>query len=181
MTKLLYAASAAAILTVAGYMPAMAQSSASSPMITCRDLSSMDRETARGVVFYMSGFRAASGSQSASSSGTTGTDTTGSGSSTTGSSGSTSADAGSGASGSTTGSSGSTDTTGSTTAAGGASGSSDTSGTSASGSASGSGGGASSAMVAQLPGFSGIDVDKIMADCASSPDKQLSDMMGSSQ
>lgn len=174
MTKLLYAASAAAILTIAGHMPAMAQSSMSAPMITCRDLTTMDRETARSVVFYMSGFRAASGSQSAAGRGTTG-----SGSGTSYTSGSTAADAGSstsGSSGSTTGTA--SDTTGSTTAAGGSSGSSDTSGTSASGSASGASGGASSTMVAQLPGFSGIDVDKIMTECASSPDKQISDMVG---
>ena len=162
MTKLLYAASAAAILTVVGFAPAMAQSSTTAPMITCKDITAMDRETARGVVFYLSGFKAASGAQSASSSGTSGT--TGSDSSASGSSGSSSSD-----------------TTGSTTAAGGASGSSDTSGAAASGSSTGASGGASSMVTAQLPGFSGVDVDKIMTECASSPGKQLSDMMGSSK
>jgi hypothetical protein len=174
MTKLLYAASAAAILTVAGLTPAMAQSSMSAPMITCKDISTMDRETARGVVFYLSGFKAASGSQSSASSGTGGS--TGTDSTTSGTSGSTAADAGSSASGSS--GSSSNDTTGSTTAADGSS--SGASGTSASGSASGASGGASSMVVSQLPGFSGVDIDKIMTDCASTPDKQLSDMLGTS-
>jgi hypothetical protein len=197
MTKLLFAASAAAILTVAGHIPAMAQSSAtgmSSPMVTCRDISTMDRDMARSVVFYVSGFQAASGSMQnqagMGSSGTTGTTgsttmdtssstaadagsgTTGTtGSSTTdttgtsGTSGSTSADAGSG----TTGTSGS-DATGSTSTAGSTS---DTSGA-----ASGASGGASSAVIAQLPGFSSVDIDRVMSDCASSPDKQLSEVIG---
>lgn len=161
MTKLIYAASAAALMTMAGAMPSLAQSSTSgassamTPMVTCRDLSTMDRETARNVAFYYSGFQAAAGSSMASSSGTSG------GSSTSGTS--TSADAGtSGSSGSST-----TDTTGSTTAAG-------SSGTTSSGSS-----GASSTMTAQLPGFSNVDIDKIMAACQSSPDKQLSEVMGS--
>ena len=182
MTKLFYAASAAAILTVAGHLPAMAQSSTTgtmSPTITCRDISTMDRDMARGVVFYVSGFQAASGrmQNQASASGTSGT----SGSSST--TESTAADAGS----STSGSSGS-DVTGSTSSAGGttdaggtaSSGTTDTaSGTSGSSStASGASGGASSAVVAQLPGFSTVDIDKIMSDCASSPDRQLSEMIG---
>ena len=102
MTKLLFAASAAAVLTVAGHMPAMAQSSAagmSMPMITCRDLTTMDRDMARSVVFYVSGFSAASGSMQAGmgASGTTGTTgTTGSTTTdTTATTGSTAADAGS--------------------------------------------------------------------------------------
>lgn len=181
MTKLLFAASAAAILTVAGHLPAMAQSSTtgmSSPMITCRDITTMDREMARSVVFYVSGFQAASDNMQNQASGTGTTGTTGSGSTsadassgttgTTGTSGSTSADAGSGS-----------DVTGSTSSAGGtASGTSDTSGTASSGSASGASGGASSAVIAQLPGFSSIDIDRIMSDCASSPDRQLSEMVG---
>ena len=181
MTKLLFAASAAAVLTVAGHIPAMAQSSTtgmSTPMITCRDVTTMDRDMARSVVFYVSGFQAASGSmQNQAGMGTTGsgtTDTTG----TTSTTGSTAADAGSGttdttgtASGSTAADAGSgTDATGSTSAAGGTS---DTSGT-----ASGASGGASSAVMAQLPGFSSIDIDKVMADCASSPDRQLSEVIG---
>ena len=40
--------------------------------------------------------------------------------------------------------------------------------------------GASGAVVAQLPGFSGVDIDKIMTDCQSSPDRQLSEMLGTS-
>jgi hypothetical protein len=134
----------------------MAQSSTTGtnmPMITCRDISTMDRDMARSVVFYVSGFHAASGAMQnqASGAGTTGTTTapdTSSG---------TSAETGAGAS---------TDATGSTTAAG----SSDT--------ASGASGGASSAVMAQLPGFSQIDIDRVMADCASSPDRQLSEMLG---
>ena len=175
MTKLLFAASAAAILTVAGHIPAMAQSSTtgmSTPMITCRDITTMDRDMARSVVFYVSGFQAASGSmQNQAGLGTTGTtgsttmDTTSStaadaGSGTTGTTGTTAADADSG-----------TDATGSTSAAAG--GAADTSG-----SASGASGGASSAVMAQLPGFSSIDIDKVMSDCASSPDRQLSEVIG---
>ena len=189
MTKLLYAASAAAILTVAGHLPAMAQSSQSgmsAPMITCRDITTMDRDTARSVVFYVSGFNAASGSMQNQASGLSGssgsgtTDATGSSGSTTGS---TSADAGSGSSGSgTTDSTGSSGSTAGSTAADAGSGStsSDTTGsTSSAGStASGASSGASSAVVAQLPGFSSIDIDRIMTDCASSPDRQLSEMVG---
>jgi hypothetical protein len=169
MTRLLYAASAAALLTIAGHLPAMAQSSASgmsAPTITCRDITTMDRDMARSVVFYVSGFQAASGSmqnQASGSSGSSGAGTT----DTSGTSGSTAADAGSGTTGS--------DTTGSTTAAGG---SSDTTGTANSGTASGASGGASSAVVAQLPGFSTVDIDRIMSDCASSPDRQISEMIG---
>jgi hypothetical protein len=191
MTKLLFAASAAAVLTVAGHIPAMAQSSAtgmSMPMVTCRDLTTMDRDMARSVVFYVSGFQAASGSMQAGmgTSGSTTTGTTGTTGSTTtdttGTTGSTAADAGSGTAGSTTtdttGTSGSTaadagsgtDATGSTSTAGGTS---DTSGA-----ASGASGGASSAVIAQLPGFSSIDIDRVMSDCASSPDKQLSEVIG---
>lgn len=164
MTKLIYAASAAALLSIAGTLPSLAQSSTSgtsgamSPSITCRDFSTMDRETARNVAFYVRGFEAASGSSMASSSGTSGTE---------------------GAAG-TTGTTGTTsgDTTGSTSSAGG-SGSSTS--TEASGSTSGSAsGGASSAMMAQLPGFSNVDVDKLMTACQSSPDKKLSEVMGSS-
>lgn len=178
MTKLLFAASAAAMLTVAGHIPAMAQSSTtgmSSPMITCRDVTTMDRDMARSVVFYVSGFQAASGSMQnqAGMTGTTGSGTT----DTTGTSGSTAADAGSGTTG-TTGTTGSTaadagsgtDATGSTSSAGG------TTGTS--GNASGASGGASSALIAQLPGFSTIDIDRVMSECASSPDRQLSDVIG---
>jgi hypothetical protein len=189
MTKLLFAASAAAVLTIAGHMPAMAQSSTtgmSAPMITCRDITTMDREMARSVVFYVSGFQAASGSMqnqagmgttgttTTDTTGTTTTDTTG----TTSTTGSTAADAGSGTtdttgttSGSTAADAGSgTDATGSTSTAGGTA---DTSG-----SASGASGGASSAVMAQLPGFSSIDIDKVMSDCASSPDRQLSEVIG---
>lgn len=168
MTKLFYAASAAAMLTVAGIMPAMAQSSTSGatmPMISCKDISAMDRETARGVVFYLSGFQAASGSMQnqASSTGASGSGST----DTSGTSGSsTAADAGSSSSGTT----GSSDATGSTTTAGG---SSDTSG-----SASGASGGASSTVMAQLPGFSSVDIDRVMSDCQSSPDRQLSEVLG---
>jgi hypothetical protein len=162
MTKLLYAASAAALLTVAGHLPAMAQSSQSgmsAPMITCRDITTMDRDTARSVVFYVSGFRAASGAMQSQASGTSGssgsgtTDTTGSSGST---SGSTAADAGSGSTGS--------DTTGSTSSAG--------------GTASGASSVTSGAVVAQLPGFSAIDIDRIMTECANSPDRQISEMVG---
>jgi hypothetical protein len=166
MTKLLLAASAAAVLTVAGHIPAMAQSSAtgtSMPMITCRDLTTMDRDMARSVVFYVSGFRAASGSMQAGmgTTGTTGTtgSTTADTAGTTGTAGSTAADASSG-----------TDATGSTSTA---AGTADTSG-----SASGASGGASSAVMAQLPGFSSIDIDRVMSDCTSSPDKQLSEVIG---
>jgi hypothetical protein len=183
MTKLLFAASAAAVLIVAGNVPVMAQSSASGmsmPMISCRDLTTMDRDMARSVAFYVSGFRAGSGSMQADmgTSGTTGT----TGSTTSGTTGSTAADASSGTAGSTTtdttGTSSSTsadagsgtDATGSTSTAGGTS---DTSGT-----ASGASGGASSAVIAQLPGFSSIDIDRVMSDCASSPDKQLSEVIG---
>lgn len=160
MTKLLYAASAAAILTVAGHLPAMAQSSTmSTPMITCRDVTTMDRDMARSVVFYVSGFQAASGSMQnqagMGTTGTTGSATTG----TTGTTGSTAADAGSG-----------TDATGSTSTAGGTS---DTSG-----SAPGATGGASSAVMAQLPGFSSIDIDRVMSECANAPDRQLSEIIG---
>lgn len=187
MTKLLYAASAAAILTVAGHLPAMAQSSASgmnAPMITCRDISTMDRDMARSVVFYVSGFHAASGSMQNQASSGTGTSTTGT-TDTTGTSGSTTSSTAagsgsgttdtSGASGSTSADAGSnSDVTGSTSSAGGtASGTSDTSG-----SASSASGGASSAVMAQLPGFSSIDIDRIMSECANSPDKQLSEMIG---
>ena len=98
MNKLFLAASAAALLA-AGTVPSLAQSSSSSgasavpmPSISCKDLSAMDQQTARNVVFYLSGLHAASGSTAMNS-------TTGSGSS------STSADAGS--SGSTTGTTGS--------------------------------------------------------------------------
>jgi hypothetical protein len=180
MTKLLFAASAAAVLIVAGNVPVMAQSSASGmsmPMISCRDLTTMDRDMARSVAFYVSGFRAGSGSMQADM-GTSGT----TGSTTSGTTGSTAADASSGTAGSTTtdttGTSSSTsadagsgtDATGSTSTAGGTS---DTSGT-----ASGASGGASSAVIAQLPGFSSIDIDRVMSDCASSPDKQLSEVIG---
>lgn len=190
MNKLFIAASAAALLTAAGTVPSLAQSSASSgasamtmPSITCRDLSGMDQQTARNVVFYLGGLNAASGSSSAmnsttgSGSSSTSADASGSGSSgsTTGSSdttGSSSTTADAGSSG-TSGSSGSsTDATGSTTAAG--SGSSDTTGSSSTGSS-----GASSAVVAQLPGFSMINADQIIATCQSSPDKQLSEVLGS--
>jgi hypothetical protein len=177
MTKLLYAASVAAILTVAAHLPAMAQSSASGmsmPMITCKDISTMDRDMARSVVFYVKGFQAASGSMQNQASGTSGSgtsDTSGTSGSTassgtadtTGTSGSTAADAGSSTSGST-------DATGSTSTAGSTS---DTTGT-----ASGASGGASSAVVAQLPGFSAIDIDRVMSDCASTPDRQLSEVIG---
>jgi hypothetical protein len=43
MTKLLFAASAAALLSISGYAPAMAQSSMSMPMLSCKDISSMDK------------------------------------------------------------------------------------------------------------------------------------------
>lgn len=175
MTKLLFAASAAALLTVAGHVPAMAQSSASgmsAPMITCRDLSAMDRDMARSVVFYLSGFQAAADS-STSAAATGSSDTSGaSGTSST-------ADAGSSGTTGTAGSSdsASSDVTGSTSAAG----SSDTSGTAASGTSSTTGtSGASGAVVTQLPGFSSVDIDKIMADCQNSPDRQLSEMLGTS-
>lgn len=170
MTKLFFAASAAAMLTVAGVMPAMAQSSTSGapmPMISCKDISAMDRETARGVVFYLSGFEAASGSMQNQASGSTGTSGSGT-TDTAGASGSTAADAGT--AGSTTGTTGSSDATGSTTTAGGSSGTS--------GSASGASGGASSMVMAQLPGFSSIDIDRVMSDCQSSPDRQLSEVLG---
>ena len=196
MNKLFIAASAAALLTAVGTVPSLAQSSSSSgasamtmPSITCRDLSGMDQQTARNVVFYLGGLNAASGNSSAmnsttgSGSSTTAADASGAGSSgsTTGSStdttgsgsSSTTADAGSSGSSSTSGSSGSsTDATGSTTAAG--SGSSDNSGASAGGSS-----GASSAVMAQLPGFSMINADQIISTCQSSPDKQLSEVLGS--
>jgi len=188
MNKLFVAASAAALLTAAGTLPSLAQSSSSTgagaavmPSITCRDLSGMDQQTARNVVFYLGGLHAASGASSAMNT------TTGSGSSsttadaagsTTGSSdtssSSTTADAGT--SGSTAGSSSTTadsgtagsttDTTGSTTAAG--SGSSNTS--------SAAGG---SAVMAQLPGFSMINADQIISTCQGAPDRQLSDVLGS--
>ena len=159
MTKLLYAASAAAILTVAGHLPALAQSSQSgmsAPMITCRDITTMDRDTARSVVFYVSGFNAASGSMQNQASGTSGTSGSGTTDTTGSATGSTAADAGSG---STT-----SDTTGSTSSAG--------------STASGASSGASSAVVAQLPGFNAIDIDRIMSDCANSPDRQISEMVG---
>lgn len=175
MNKLFLAASAAALLTVAGAVPSIAQSSSSSgatavpmPMMTCQDLSALDQDTARNVLFYLGGLHAASSANSAMNAGsgtTTGSastsadaGTTGSDTSTTGSgSSSTTADAGSStAAGSSD--TGSSDTTGSTTAAG----SSSTSGK----------------MVAQLPGFSMINADQIMSTCKSSPDKQLSEVMG---
>jgi hypothetical protein len=34
-------------------------------------------------------------------------------------------------------------------------------------------------MMAQLPGFSAINADQILSTCQSSPDKQLSDVLGS--
>lgn len=178
MNKLFLAASAAALLTVAGAVPSIAQSSSSSgatavpmPMMTCQDLSALDQDTARNVLFYLGGLHAASSANSAMNAGsgtTTGSastsadaGTTGSDTSTTGSgSSSTTADAGSStAAGSSD--TGSSDTTGSTTAAGSSS-SSSTSGK----------------MVAQLPGFSMINADQIMSTCKSSPDKQLSEVMG---
>lgn len=76
MTKLLFAASAAALPAVAGHVPAMAQSSASgmsAPSITCRDFSTMDRDMARSVVFYLSGFEAAAGSSPSASAGSSDT------------------------------------------------------------------------------------------------------------
>lgn len=177
MNKLFLAASAAALLTVAGAVPSIAQSSSSSgatavpmPMMTCQDLSALDQDTARNVLFYLGGLHAASSANSAMNAGsgtTTGSastsadaGTTGSDTSTTGSgSSSTTADAGSStAAGSSD--TGSSDTTGSTTAAG-------SSGSSTSGK-----------MVAQLPGFSMINADQIMSTCKSSPDKQLSEVMG---
>jgi len=91
------------------------------------------------------------------------------GSSTTGTSGSGSTTADAGSSGS--GTSSSSDTTGSTTAAG--SGSSDTS------SSSGGSSSTSSAVMAQLPGFSAVNADQIISTCQSSPDKQLSEILGS--
>ena len=174
MNKLFIAASAAALLTAAGTVPSLAQSSTSGassmtmPSITCRDLSSMDQQTARNVVFYLGGLNAASSSSSTMNSTTgSGSSASGSGSpSTTGSSdtsGSTTADAGSSGA---TGSSGSSDTTGSTTAAG-------SSGTSGSASAGG-------AVMAQLPGFSMINADQILSTCQSQPDMQLSTILGTS-
>lgn len=148
MTKLLFAASAAALLSIAGHAPAMAQSSTSMPMLTCKDISSMDKETARGVVFYLSGFHAASGAMQNQASSTTGSSGSGS---TTGNS-------------DTSNTAGSTDATGSTTSAG--------------STASGASSGASSTVMAQLPGFSTINIDKVMSDCAGSPDKQVSDVIG---
>jgi hypothetical protein len=186
MTKLLYAASAAAMLTVAGHLPAMAQSSQSgmsAPMITCRDITTMDRDTARSVVFYVSGFHAASGAMQNQASGLSGSSGSNTTDTTTGSSGSTTADAGSGSSGSgATDATGSSDATSGSTAADAGSGStsSDTTGStsSAGGTASGANSGASSAVVAQLPGFNAIDIDRIMTECASSPDRQISEMVG---
>lgn len=175
MNKLFLAASAAALLTVAGAVPSIAQSSSSSgatavpmPMMTCQDLSALDQDTARNVLFYLGGLHAASSANSAMNAG----------SGTTTGSASTSADAGTTGSDTSTAGSGSSSTTadaGSSTAAGSSdTGSSDTTGsTTAAGSSSTSG-----KMVAQLPGFSMINADQIMSTCKSSPDKQLSEVMG---
>jgi len=145
MTRLMLAASAAILISAAGAVPSLAQSSASGttmPTITCRDISGMDPQTARNVVFYLSGLKAAGASSTAMNS----TDTT------------------SGASGSTT--TDTSDTTGSTTAAG-------------SSSASGDSSNSASVAMAQLPGFSGINADQIISGCQSTPDKQLSEVLGS--
>jgi len=155
VTKLLIAASAAALLTAAGSLPALAQSSSSSgagtmtmPSITCRDLSGMDQQTARNVVFYLGGLNAAAHGSTAMNA-TTGS----SGASTTTAKGS---------------ASGSSDATGSTTAAG-------SSGTTAS-----SGGSSTSgAVMAQLPGFAMINADQILSTCQGQPDMQLSTVLGS--
>lgn len=157
MNKLFVAASVAALVTIAGTMPSLAQSSSGAasammPSVTCRDLSAMDPQTAKNVVFYLGGLNAAAGASSAMNS--------------TGASGSSSTAADSGTTSSTT-----SDTTGSTTAAG-SSGASDTS-------SSGTGSGASGAVMAQLPGFSGINADQILSTCQGSPDTQLSEVIGS--
>lgn len=152
MNKLFIAASAATLLAATGSMPSLAQSSSSGagaatmPSITCRDLSGMDQQTARNVVFYLGGLHAASAGSTAMNS------TTGTPGSTTGSS-ATTADAGS--SGTTADTS---DSTGSTTQAGSS--------------------GASGTVMAQLPGFSMINADQILSTCQSSPDKQLSEVLG---
>ena len=180
MNKLFLAASAAALLTVAGAVPSIAQSSSSSgatavpmPMMTCQDLSALDQDTARNVLFYLGGLHAASSANSAMNAG----------SGTTTGSASTSADAGTTGSDTSTAGSGSSSTTadaGSSTAAGSSdTGSSDTTGsTTAAGSSSSGTIGTSGKMVAQLPGFSMINADQIMSTCKSSPDKQLSEVMG---
>ncbi|WP_161957296.1 HdeA/HdeB family chaperone [Aestuariivirga litoralis] len=156
MTKLLIAASAAALLTAAGSLPALAQSSSSSgagtmtmPSITCRDLSGMDQQTARNVVFYLGGLNAAAHGSTAMNA-------------TTGSSGASATTADGSASGS------SSDATGSTTAAG-------SSGTTASS----GGSSASGAVMAQLPGFAMINADQIISTCQGQPDMQLSTLLGS--
>lgn len=176
MNKLFLAASAAALLTVAGAVPSIAQSSSSSgatavpmPMMTCQDLSALDQDTARNVLFYLGGLHAASSANSAMNAG----------SGTTTGSASTSADAGTTGSDTSTTGSGSSSTTadaGSSTAAGSSdTGSSDTTGSTT---AAGSSSSTSGKMVAQLPGFSMINADQIMSTCKSSPDKQLSEVMG---
>lgn len=188
MNKLFIAASAAALLTAAGAVPSFAQSSttgassATMPSITCRDLSAMDPQMAKNVVFYLGGLNASMSSSSAMNSttgsgsssttadaGSSGSTTTTTGSSDTSGSGSSSTTADSGTTGSS--GSGSSDATGSTTAAG----SSGSSGSSSSGSS-----GASSTVVAQLPGFAMIDADKVISTCQSSPDMQLSTVLGTS-
>lgn len=179
MNKIFIAASAAAIVMAAGSVPALAQSSTSGasmmPSITCRDLSAMDPQMARNVVFYLGGLNAASGGSSAMNS-------SGSGSSTSGDTSTTADSSTTGAAGSTTGSSSDTSGSGtsSTTADSGTSGSTstDTTGsTTAAGSTTSSG--SSGAMMAQLPGFSSINADQILSTCQSSPDKQLSEVIGS--
>lgn len=192
MTKLLYATSAAALLTMVGVTPSLAQSdttttasSGTLPTTTCRDISSMDQEAAKGVFYYMAGLHKGMGgssSQASAGSSTTGSST----SSSTASSGTTasgSADAGdttastttpdttTSASGSsdTSGTSGSTDTTASNTT--GTSGSSSTSGSATTGS------GSSSMTVAGLPEFSMINIDQLMAACQQSPDMQVSQVI----
>jgi hypothetical protein len=192
MTKLLSAASAAALFAMAGITPVMAQSDTATtasggmgmlPTTTCRDISSMESANAHGVFYYIAGLHKGmdASSNQASATSTTGSSTSGSLASSGDTSNSTTATSGSGVdAGDTTASTtvpDSSSTSGSTS--GSASGSTSSSSTASNaGSTSGTATTGSSLTVAGLPEFSTINVDQLMEACKQSPDMRVSDVIG---
>jgi hypothetical protein len=190
MTKLLSAASAAALFAMAGITPVMAQSDTATtasggmgmlPTTTCRDISSMESANAHGVFYYIAGLHKGmdASSNQASATSTTGSSTSGSLASSGDTSNSTTATSGSGVdAGDTTASTtvpDSSSTSGSTS--GSVSGSSNSTASNA-GSTSGTAATGSSLTVAGLPEFSTINVDQLMEACKQSPDMRVSDVIG---
>jgi hypothetical protein len=184
MTKLLSAASAAALFAMAGITPVMAQSDTATtasggmgmlPTTTCRDISSMESANAHGVFYYIAGLHKGmdASSNQASATSTTGSSTSGSLASSGDTSNSTTATSGSGVDAG--------DTTASTTVPDSSSTSGSTSGSSTAsnaGSTSGTATTGSSLTVAGLPEFSTINVDQLMEACKQSPDMRVSDVIG---